>query len=336
MQSKRLVKIGMLGGGSWATALVKILTENEHSTVQWWMKNADDVRHIQKFDRNPRYLSDIDFEGRNVIPTTDLKEAVKGTEVLFLAVPAAFIKEVLDQFTPADLKGKIIVSAIKGMLPQDNSLVTDYLENNFGVQSKDLCIVAGPCHSEEIAMEKRSYLTIAGTDLPTAVKVGELLTCRYVKTSASDDLYGVEYAAIMKNIVAIACGIARGLNYGDNYQAVLVSNAMQEMERFINAIAPYSNRNLNASAYLGDLLVTCYSQFSRNRMLGNMVGRGYSVKAAQMEMNMIAEGYYGVKCISEINKELKIEMPITKAVYNVLYERISPMVEIRILEDNMN
>jgi glycerol-3-phosphate dehydrogenase (NAD(P)+) len=271
---------------------------------------------------------------RKVKPSTDLKKVVEESSIVLLVVPAAFIKGVLLTLKPEDLKGKIIVTAIKGMIPDENILISEYLEKHFGVKFSDQCIIAGPCHSEEIAMEKRSYLTIGGaTD--TAQKIADILSCRYVKTSVIDDLYGIEYCAIMKNIIAIACGVARGLNYGDNFQAVLVANAMQEIKRFVEAVHPNSSRDLNASAYLGDLLVTAYSQFSRNRTLGNMVGRGYSVKSAQIEMKMVAEGYYAVQCIHEVNKKYNVDMPIIKAVYNILYEKISPAVEITILENAM-
>jgi glycerol-3-phosphate dehydrogenase (NAD(P)+) len=328
-------KIAVIGGGSWATALVKILSEN-NVKMSWWLRSKEDVDHIRMHQNNPNYLSDIQINLKKVKPTTDLKKAVEDSTIILLVVPAAFIKEVLLTLSPPDFKDKIIISAIKGMIPEENILVTEYVAENFRVSPQNIGVIAGPCHSEEIAMEKRSYLTIAGNDLKNAQEIAGLLNCRYVKTSVIKDLSGVEYAAIMKNIIAIACGIARGLNYGDNFQSVLVSNSMHEIKRLLSEMHPLKERDLNASAYLGDLLVTCYSQFSRNRTLGNMVGRGYSVKSAQVEMNMIAEGYYAVKCIHEINKTRNIDMPITRAVYNILYERISPAVEMRILENSMS
>jgi glycerol-3-phosphate dehydrogenase (NAD(P)+) len=328
-------KIAVIGGGSWATALVKIFSEN-NVKISWWLRAKEDVDHIRQHQTNPNYLSEIQINLKKVKPTTDLKKAVEDSSIIVLAVPAAFIKDVLLKLSPAAFKDKIIVSAIKGMIPEDNILVTEYVSKHFKVGTQCIAVIAGPCHSEEIAMEKRSYLTIAGNDQKNAQEIADLLNCRYVKTSVIKDLSGVEYAAIMKNIIALACGIARGLNYGDNFQSVLVSNSMHEIRRFLTAMHPMKERDLNASAYLGDLLVTCYSQFSRNRTLGNMVGRGYSVKSAQVEMNMIAEGYYAVKCIHEINKTRNIDMPITRAVYNILYERISPAVEMRILENSMS
>lgn len=333
LKSTSPTKIAIIGGGSWATALVKILSENDVK-INWWLRNTEDIKHIKKYHNNPRYLSNIVLNLKKINPGADLKKAVEDVSVIILAVPAAFIKDVLSGLETADLKNIIIVTAIKGMIPNDNILITEFLENNYGVSKKNLCVIAGPCHSEEIAMEKRSYLTIGGNDIQTSSSIANLLSCRFVKTSVIKDLNGIEYCAVMKNIIAIACGLARGLNYGDNFQAVLVSNAMQEIKRFLDKAYPLQ-RDLNASAYLGDLLVTSYSQFSRNRTLGNMVGRGYSVKSAQVEMNMVAEGYYAVKCIHDLNKALGLEMPITQAVYNILYEKISPSVEMRILENTM-
>lgn len=328
---KKIPKITMIGGGSWATALVKIFSEGD-CKVQWWIRKKEDVEHIKKFNNNPRYLSDVRINSSKVEVSTDLKKMVEGTDIIVLAVPAAFIKEAISNLDRKDLANKICVSAIKGMVPEENILITEFLEKTYKVKKGNLAVIAGPCHSEEVAMEKRSYLTIAGNNLEVSGKVASLLNCRYVKASVNPDLYGVEYCAIMKNIIAIACGLAHGLNYGDNFQSVLVSNAMQEIKRLVDTAFP-CKRDMNASAYLGDLLVTSYSQFSRNRTFGNMVGRGYSVKSAQMEMNMVAEGYYAVKCIHELNKKFNVDMPITKAVYNVLYEKISPSVEVRILED---
>jgi glycerol-3-phosphate dehydrogenase (NAD(P)+) len=327
------IKIAMIGGGSWATALTKILSENQVK-INWWLKNADDAKHIREFGNNPRYLSNIQLNPRKVKPFTDLRKALAGVQVVFLAVPAAFIEEVLLQLKEADLKDKIIVSAIKGMIPTQNILVTDFVVQKFNVAPSNLAVIAGPCHSEEIALEKRSYLTIAGNDKDVCEKVAHLLRGRYVITSVIEDLYGVEYCAVMKNIIALACGIAKGLNYGDNFQAVLVTNAMQEIKRFLDAVYP-GQRSMDSSAYLGDLLVTCYSPYSRNRTLGYMVGKGYSVRAAMAEMNMIAEGYYAVSCVTELNKNYKIDMPVTRTVYNVLYEKISPVMEVRILENQM-
>jgi glycerol-3-phosphate dehydrogenase (NAD(P)+) len=335
MQKKNEVhKIAVIGGGSWATALVKILSEG-NSKINWWLKDKEDVTYIRDYGRNPNYLTDVTLNLKKVRPTQFLNKAIEDSNIIIFVVPAAFIGDVIERIPKGLLDKKIIVSAVKGMIPQDNLLVTDLVQKIHKVPSENITVIAGPCHAEEVALEKRSYLTIAGESIKNATEVANLLTCRFVKATTVEDLYGVEYSAVMKNVIAIACGIARGLNYGDNFQAVMVSNAMQEIRRFVDAMN-HKERDWNASAYLGDLLVTSYSPYSRNRTLGNMVGRGYSVKSAQVEMNMIAEGYYAVKCIHEINKQLKVSMPITKAVYNILYEKISPSVELRILEDSMN
>ncbi|CAN5897821.1 NAD(P)H-dependent glycerol-3-phosphate dehydrogenase [soil metagenome] len=325
--------IAVIGGGSWATALVKILSENGAS-VHWWLRNPDDVGHLQTYHHNPRYLSGISFGMDHVFPSTNLKRVVEASDWVILAVPAAFVQDALRPLTASDLAGRVLVSAIKGMIPKENVLITGYLEKHFQVPPGHLCVIAGPCHAEEVALEKQSYLTIGANDLPQAEAFCALLRNRYVKANPLDDIDGIEYCAVIKNIIALACGIAHGLNYGDNFQAVLVSNAMVEIERFLDALLP-QHRALTGSAYLGDLLVTAYSQFSRNRTFGNMIGRGYSVKSAQFEMNMVAEGYYAVQSIYELNRTLQVDMPITSAVYHILYDRVSPAVELSILKEKM-
>ena len=324
-------RIAVIGGGSWATALVKILSENK-SLITWWIRNPKDVDHLLHFRHNPRYISGVNFDLDYVKPTTDLAESIKEARWVILAVPAAFVPSALAVLPTDAFEGKILVSAVKGMIPHQNILITDYLENTFGVPASHQCIIAGPCHAEEVALEKQSYLTIGSHDLEHAEQFCVLLRNRYVKASPLDDLDGIEYAAVIKNVIALACGIAHGLGYGDNFQAVMVSNAMQEIKRFLHAVMPV-HRDLNGSAYLGDLLVTAYSQFSRNRTFGNMIGRGYTVKSAQFEMNMVAEGYYAVESIHELNLKLKVNMPIVEAVYRILYENISPAVEIDLLKE---
>jgi glycerol-3-phosphate dehydrogenase (NAD(P)+) len=328
-----LEKIAVIGGGSWASALVKILSENK-SQVHWWMRNENDVHHLINYRHNPRYLSGVTYDLNYVKPSTNLQAVVAVADWVILAVPAAFVQEALSNLSSESLKDKVLISAIKGMIPEENILITDYLEKHYQVPNSHQLVIAGPCHAEEVAMEKQSYLTIGSHDLPTAERFCELLRNRYVKANPLDDLDGIEFCAVIKNIIALACGIARGLNYGDNFQAVLVSNAMQEIERFLHATMPIQ-RDLNGSAYLGDLLVTAYSQFSRNRTFGNMIGHGYTVKSAQIEMNMVAEGYYAVQSIYALNKTLKVDMPITTAVYLILYERIAPAVEFEILKDKL-
>ncbi len=298
------------------------------------MRNENDVQHLVNYRHNPRYLSGVTMDLNYVKPTTDIADAVAVADWVILAVPAAFVQQALAPLHKNAFKDKVLISAIKGMIPNENILVSDYLERHYKVPNSHQLVVAGPCHAEEVALEKQSYLTIGSHDIATAEQFCELLRNRYVKANPLDDLDGIEYCAVIKNIIALACGIAHGLNYGDNFQAVLVSNAMLEIERFLHSILPM-HRDLSGSAYLGDLLVTAYSQFSRNRTFGSMIGRGYSVKSAQVEMNMVAEGYYAVESIYELNNHLKVDMPITTAVYHILYERISPAVEFEILKDKL-
>ncbi|WP_421827377.1 NAD(P)H-dependent glycerol-3-phosphate dehydrogenase [Larkinella sp.] len=317
-------RITVVGGGSWATAIIKILSEgNNH--IRWWLRSQRDAGHIRKFHHNPSYLSDVQISPRKVRVCTKIKDALSTSDYIILAVPAAFVSDALQGVKPEQLAGKSIISAIKGMIPEKNQLITDWAEQEFGVPSGRIAVIAGPCHAEEVALEKQSYLTIASQNLDFASEVAQFMNGRFVQTSALDDIYGVEYCAVMKNIIALACGITHGLGYGDNFQAVLVSNAMQEIRRFVDRVYPMQ-RDLSASAYLGDLLVTAYSPFSRNRTFGHLIGRGYSVQSAQMEMNMIAEGYYAVKSIHEINQQYNVLMPIMEMVYTVLYEKTSPVL----------
>lgn len=325
MNNPQIEKIAVIGGGSWATALVKILCEQSNIQVRWWLRSPKDIAHIREFHHNPSYLSDVFLSPKKVKVFSKIKEAVKETSYVVLAIPAAFIQEPLSELTAANLQGKRIVSAIKGMVPDKNKLVTDWMEDTYGIPLDDMCVIAGPCHAEEVALEKQSYLTIASTNPDCASDFARLLTCRFVTANPLNDLYGVEYAAVMKNIVALACGITHGIGYGDNFQAVMVSNAMTEMRRFVTAVDP-RERDMSSSAYLGDLLVTAYSQFSRNRLFGNMIGRGYSIKAAQLEMKMIAEGYYAAKSIHTMNQSYGVFMPITDSVYRILYEGAAPLV----------
>jgi glycerol-3-phosphate dehydrogenase (NAD(P)+) len=327
---QQMTSIAVIGGGSWATAIIKILSEN-NVNLRWWLRDRTAVEHIRKHHYNPDYLRDVRLSPRKVKTFTKIADALNGADYVILAIPAAFVQEPLAQLTPKHFEGKRIVSAIKGMIPDKNCLVTDWVEERFGVPLSQMCVIAGPCHAEEVALEKQSYLTIASTNEACAADFAKLMNCGFVTAHPLVDLYGVEYAAVMKNIVALACGISHGLGYGDNFQAVMVSNAMQEIKRFVDAADP-RERDLSASAYLGDLLVTAYSQFSRNRTFGNMIGRGYSVQSAQMEMKMIAEGYYAVNSIFEMNKRFGGDMPITEATYKILYERQPPAAEIGLLK----
>ncbi len=334
LKKKIPTQIAVIGGGSWATALVKILSENQVK-IKWWIRRKADVDFIRKYNHNPSYLTDVAINPRKVKTYNKMSEALNGVEYIILAIPAAFIPATLKDLNKKHFEGKKVVSAIKGMIPEENLLVTDWLTKEFNLPIGQTCVIAGPCHAEEVALEKQSYLTIASPNIEVAQSFANLLNCRFLQANAITDLYGVEYCAVIKNIIAIACGITRGLGFGDNFQAVLVSNAMQEIKIFLDEIYPKENRDLNNSGYLGDLLVTAYSQFSRNRTFGNMIGKGYSVKSAQIEMNMIAEGYYAVRSIYLISKQHQIKLPIIDAVYHVVYEKTNPLIEMNTLKGHL-
>ncbi|MGV3685462.1 MAG: NAD(P)H-dependent glycerol-3-phosphate dehydrogenase [Daejeonella sp.] len=327
--------IAVVGGGSWATAIVKILGDNlNDKEVYWWMRNLDAIEHIKKYKHNPHYLSSVETKVSGAHISANLKEVISGCDMVLLNVPAAFLKEALAGIEEKDLKGKKIISAIKGIVPEDNLIIGEFMNRNYQIPFSDIVVISGPCHAEEVALEKLSYLTIACQDLSLANSFAAMLNTRYIKTNVSDDIYGTEYAAVLKNIYAVASGICHGVGYGDNFQAVLISNAVREIERFVAAIHPI-DRDIKESAYLGDLLVTAYSQFSRNRTFGNMIGKGYTVRSAQLEMNMIAEGYYAVYCLHQINKTYKVNMPICRAVYAILYENHSPQIEMKLLSEQL-
>jgi glycerol-3-phosphate dehydrogenase (NAD(P)+) len=325
--------IGIIGGGSWATALVKILSNNAKQ-IHWYMRNAETAEHIRQFKRNPRYLQAAEIDVNMVNVNTDLLMTIEKSDVIVLVTPSAFLHESIKDVPKELLEHKIIFSAIKGIIPEFNAIPARYIHKTFGTPYDKIGIICGPCHAEEVAMERLSYLTVACPDEDLAEDFANLLNCRYIKTNISDDLFGTELSAVMKNIYAIASGIYAGLGYGDNFQAVLIANAIQEIENFIDEVSPI-HRDVKSSAYLGDLLVTAYSKFSRNRSFGFMIGKGYTVKTAMMEMDMVAEGYYAVKSIQAINEKFGVEMPILQAVYNILYDRISPAIEMRILSDKL-
>ncbi|TZF81162.1 NAD(P)H-dependent glycerol-3-phosphate dehydrogenase [Pedobacter sp. BS3] len=329
-------KIAVIGGGSWATAIIKMLTDNtQPKEIFWWIRNRDTANHVRSFKHNPQYLSSIEIKVPAENIGTNLKSLVKQADTILLNVPAAFLKEALKNVSAEDFKDKKIISAIKGIVPDENMIIAEFLNQKYDVPLTDIVVISGPCHAEEVALEKLSYLTIASADVQLASDFASLIQTRYIKTSISDDIYGTEYGAVLKNIYAIASGICHGVGYGDNFQAVLISNAIREMERFVAAVHPI-NRDIKEPAYLGDLLVTAYSQFSRNRTFGNMIGKGYTVRSAQLEMNMIAEGYYAANCLQQINKAYQVDMPICQAVYAVLYEKRSPLIEMKLLADKLN
>jgi len=329
-------KIAMIGGGSWATAIVKMLADNlSEKEIFWWMRNETAIEHIKKFKHNPHYLSSVELKLSQENISSDISSIIKSADFVILNVPAAFLKETLSTITPDDLKGKKIVSAIKGIVPEDNLIIGEFLHEKYNIPYHDILVVSGPCHAEEVALEKLSYLTIACTDIEKAAAFASILNTRYIKTNVSDDIFGTEYAAVLKNIYAVASGICHGIGYGDNFQAVLISNAIREIKRFVDVVHPI-DRDIKESAYLGDLLVTAYSQFSRNRTFGNMVGKGYTVKSAQLEMNMVAEGYYAAKCMHIKNQEYNVDMPICKAVHSIIYEKRSPQIEMKLLAEKLN
>ncbi len=326
-------RIAVIGGGSWATALVKILSNNcEH--INWWLRTDEAVQFIKQHHHNPSYLSDVEIDTAKVHPTSSLDEALKDTKIVILAVPSAFLQSVLVSGSAGLFDSKIIFSAIKGIIPDDLLIVGEFINKKFNVPYTHIGVITGPCHAEEVALEKLSYLTIACSESSHAALLAGLMNCRYLRTTVSDDIFGTEYSAVIKNIIAIGSGICHGLGYGDNFQAVLISNAIQEIKRFLDAVSPIT-RDINDSSYLGDLLVTAYSQFSRNRTFGSMIGKGYSVTSAQLEMNMIAEGYYSVQCIHELNKKHKVDLPVCETVYRILYEHNSARVEMKNLADSL-
>lgn len=324
-------KIAVIGGGSWATALVKIISENSTIHVDWWMRNEDAINHILKFGHNPNYISSVEFDIHKIHPTSDLTKVFNDNEIVILATPAAFLSQQLSVLDKEAMKDKFIVSSIKGIVPETFQVIGHYLLEHWKVAKQNLGIITGPCHAEEVALEKLSYLTVASLNPALAELLAKIIEGRYIKTKQTDDVFGVEYAAVLKNVYAIACGICHGLGYGDNFQAVLVSKAATEMDLFLRD-SHEQHRDIKENAYLGDLLVTAYSQFSRNRTFGSMLGKGYTVKSAQMEMNMIAEGYYSTKTMHEINKKVGTEMPILNAVNDVIYNRKSPKRTFKELE----
>lgn len=327
-------KFAVIGSGSWATAIVKILCNNVNK-VNWYVRNLESAEYIKKYRHNPRYLQSVEFNLDKINVITDLQSAINSSEILVIATPSAFLNDLFKDIPRELFEDKVIFSAVKGIIPEYNSIPARFIHKTFGTPYDEIGIISGPCHAEEVALERLSYLTIACQDEDIADEVAEFFACRYIKTTTSDDLFGTELSAVLKNVYSIASGICAGLGYGDNFQSVLISNAIQEIENFIDEVSPI-HRDVKSSAYLGDLLVTAYSRFSRNRTFGFMIGKGYSVKTAQMEMDMIAEGYYAVKSVIEINKKFQVDMPIVEAVYNIVYEKISPVIEMRILTEKLS
>ena len=323
--------IAIMGGGSWATAIAKMMLERNDS-IHWYMRRDDRIEEFRRLGHNPAYLTSVHFDVNRITFSSDINKIVEEADTLIFVTPSPYLKSHLKKLK-VKLRDKFIVTAIKGIVPDENLVCSEYFHQVYGVPEDNLAVLGGPSHAEEVALGRLTYLTIGCTDLEKAQNFADMISSEYVKTKISDDVIGIEYASVLKNVYAIASGICNGLKYGDNFQSVLMANAVQEMNRLLTTVYPIE-RNVVDSVYLGDLLVTGYSRFSRNRVFGGMIGKGYSVKSAQIEMEMIAEGYYGTKCMKDINKRLHVNMPILDAVYNILYERISPSVEIKLLTDS--
>lgn len=319
-------KIAIMGGGSWATALAKIVLSTQER-INWYMRRDDQIQDFLQTGHNPSYLSAVEFDINRINFYSDINRTIEESDTLIFAIPSPFLKQHLKKVTTS-LEDKFIVSAIKGIVPDENMLVADYFSEYYHVPINHIAVIGGPCHAEEIALERLSYITLACPDIDYAYQLSPVFKNQYLRNYCCKDVTGIEYASVLKNVYAIVAGICHGMKYGDNFLAVFICNAIEEMRNFLYAVHGLE-RDITDSVYLGDLLVTAYSRFSRNRTFGTMIGKGYSVKTAQLEMEMIAEGYYGTKCIHEINEKYKVNMPILDALYAILYERKSPMVVIR-------
>ncbi|RXK81785.1 NAD(P)H-dependent glycerol-3-phosphate dehydrogenase [Filimonas effusa] len=322
------MQFGIIGSGSWATALAKILTDGNHR-ISWWVRSEENIRYIRQRRHNPHYLHSAYFDNSLLNMSDDIRQVVADSDVVVIAVPSAFIKDVLSGLPADAFKGKKVVSAVKGILPDCNQLLHEYLLDAFALDLSDYCALLGPCHAEEVAAEKLSYLTFSGLDEELTRRIADCFHCEYINTVVNQDVVGVQYAAVLKNIYALGAGIAHGLEYGDNFLSVYIANAAREMGRFLQGSMAHlpgteatDNLNYSASVYLGDLLVTCYSLYSRNRTFGNMIGKGYSVKAAMLELNMVAEGYNASRCVHQKNIDFGVEMPIAATVYEILWEQL--------------
>ncbi len=324
-------KIAVIGGGSWATAIAKIVIGHTHH-LGWYMRRDDRIEDFKRVGHNPAYLTSVHFDVDEIFFSSDINKIVEAYDTLVFVTPSPYLKSHLKKLKTR-IKDKFIITAIKGIVPEENLVCSEYFHRVYDVPYDNLAVIGGPSHAEEVALQRLSYLTVGCSNQEKAQAFTQVLSSEFIKTKIASDVLGIEYSSVLKNVYAIAAGICSGLKYGDNFQAVLISNAVQEMSRFMTAINPI-DRNVYDSVYLGDLLVTCYSNFSRNRTFGTMIGKGYSVKSAQIEMEMIAEGYFGTKCMKEINRHMHVNMPILDAVYNILYERINPQIEIKLLTDS--
>ena len=322
-------KTAIIGGGSWATAIAKIVIGHTHH-LGWYMRRDDRIEDFRRLGHNPAYLTSVHFDVDEIFFSSDINKIVEAYDTLVFVTPSPYLKSHLKKLKTR-IKDKFIITAIKGIVPDENLVCSEYFHRVYDVPYDNLAVIGGPSHAEEVALQRLSYLTVGCADQEKAQAFTEVLSSEFIKTKVASDVLGIEYSSVLKNVYAIAAGICSGLKYGDNFQAVLISNAVQEMNRFMTAVNPIE-RNVYDSVYLGDLLVTGYSNFSRNRTFGSMIGKGYSVKSAQIEMEMIAEGYFGT--MKEINRHMHVNMPILDAVYNILYERINPQIEIKLLTDS--
>lgn len=331
------MRMGIMGSGSWATALAKILTDNGH-TIQWWIRNAETIQYLQKRKHNPHYLSAVYFDISRIQFHNQLSDLLAASDCIIIAVPAAFVQQALQTLPSDALEGKKIITAIKGILPDQNELLNQYLERVFAFPLSDYCTLLGPSHAEEVAAEKLSYLTFSGVDIESVQTIAQFFSNEYVFTRVNTDVWGVQYAAVLKNIYALGSGIVHGLEYGDNFLSVFIANGAREVVQFLEAVTPETARHNSLadyanSIYLGDLLVTCYSMHSRNRTFGNMIGKGYSVTAARLELNMVAEGYYASRCIHQLNTHLGCNMPIAQAVYDILWNQVPAAIGIESIQN---
>lgn len=324
-------KIAVLGGGSWATAIAKILLEkNDH--IWWYLRRDDRIEDFKRLGHNPAYLTSVHFDVNRITFSSDINATVEACDTLVFVTPSPYLKGHLKKLK-VRLRDKFLVTAIKGIVPDENLICSEYFHQIYNVPDEQLAVIGGPSHAEEVALGRLTYLTVGCADEQRAQEFADVISSDYVLTKTSQDVVGIEYGSVLKNVYAIAAGICHGLKFGDNFQAVLISNAAQEMKRFLSTVHPI-DRDIFDSVYAGDLLVTGYSNFSRNRVFGTMIGAGYSVKSAQLEMEMIAEGYFGTKCMKELNQSLHVNMPILDAMYNILYEHISPNIEIKLLSES--
>lgn len=326
-------KFTVLGNGSWSSALVKILSDNGIA-VNWWMRSEEAVSHLLEHGHNPNYLTSVEFEKEYILPTTDLEMAIKDGEIILIGIPSAYVTQVFENLPKNILENKKILSATKGLVGEQHELMNHYLRNNYSFEKENYFCITGPCHAEEIAAEKLSYLTFGGYDEAATKEIANCFQSHYLKTVTSKDVKGIQYAAVLKNIYALGAGIAHGLDYGDNFQSVYITNCFAELQNFMDEMATEQQHHYNTSAYLGDLLVTCYSLYSRNRTFGNFIGKGYSANAAKLELNMVAEGYFAAKGIFELNQKQKINMPIAETVFDILWNRKSAKKSFKKLEES--